>query len=97
MIVRRSIRPAFALAALMCLLAAYPVARLSAWLFSPPDDLLGYGGLMAGIAGLAGTLMLGLVLACIAFHRREQPRALPWGAAALNFGGILLLTYWLFG
>ena len=85
-------RPWLALLAAACLVLAIPAGRFAAMLFAPAEDLLGYGGLAAGIAGIGVALLSGLVLAVLSLLRREVPRLLA--VMLLLLAGIALT--WLF-
>ena len=71
-------RPWLALLAAACLVLAIPTGRFAARWFAPTEDLLGYGGLAAAIAGMCVALLAGLLLAVLSLLRRETPRLLSW-------------------
>jgi hypothetical protein len=85
-------RPWLALLAATFLLLAIPAGRFAASRFAPAEDLTGYGGLAAGLAGICSALLAGLVLAALSLLRRESPRLLS--AVMLLISGIALA--WLF-
>lgn len=69
-------RPWLALLAAACLLLAIPAGRCAAIRFSPAEDLSGYGGVAAGLAGIGITLLAGVLLGILSLLRRESPRTL---------------------
>jgi hypothetical protein len=75
---RQGKRPWLALLAAACLVLAIPAGRFAATWFAPAEDLLGYGGIAAFIAGIGAALLAGLLLAVLSLLRRETPRLLPW-------------------
>lgn len=85
-------RPWLALFAAACLLLAIPAGRFAAARFAPAEDLLGYGGLAAGLAGIGVVLLAGGLLGILSLLRRESPRLLS--IAILLANGISLV--WLF-
>jgi hypothetical protein len=71
-------RPWLALLAVACLLLAIPAGYFASAWFVPAEDLLGYHGLAAGIAGIGVALVTGVVLAVLSLLRREAPCLLSW-------------------
>lgn len=85
-------RPWLALLAAACLVLAIPAGRFVAVHFAPAEDLLGYGGLAAGLSAILATLLAGLASGILSLLRRESARRL---VAAVLFADIAALA-WLF-
>jgi hypothetical protein len=88
-------KPSFAFVGLACLIAAFPFGRISAALFAPSEDLLGYEGIAAGLVGFGGVLLLGFILGCISLFRKERPMLFSSLITIMNSAALFwLLSKW---
>ncbi|MCU7835728.1 MAG: hypothetical protein KZQ83_10825 [gamma proteobacterium symbiont of Taylorina sp.] len=77
-------KPIFSIISLICLVASYPMARVTADIFVPKEDYLGYGSLGVALITLLSILSVGIILGIISLVHAERPKFLSVAVLLLN-------------
>jgi len=86
-------RPYLSTASIIFLLISLPTAQLSAHLFGPKEDLLGYGAVGILLMVLIIMLFMGLILGLTGIYRKERPKLLSYFAPVLNSAALFWLLW----